>query len=336
MMKKITALFISFIFVISLCACAGSGSTEDDAKKKQITLCLDWTPNTNHTGFYAALANGYYDEAGLSVSIVQPPENGAVLMCASGQAQFAIDAQDTIASSFASDEPLEITAVAAILQHNTSGIISRKGEGLDRPIGLVGKTYSTWDIPTELAMLKSVIETDGGDFSKVNLIPNVITDEAGALKNNDTDAIWVFYGWGGINAEVSGLDFDYFNFTDIDKIFDYYTPIIVANNDFLKNDPDTAKAFLTATARGYKYAAENPEKAAQMLIDGDTTGSLRGSEDLVVESQKWLSTQYIADAEKWGVFDAERWDGFYNWLWVNGLIEKELSAGTGFTNDYLE
>lgn len=103
-----------------------------------MTFCLDWIPNTNHTGLYVAQAQGYYEEAGLDVEIVQPPENGAALMCAAGQAQFAIEAQDTMAASLALDDPLEITAVAAIIQHNTSGIISRAGDGIDEPAGLTG------------------------------------------------------------------------------------------------------------------------------------------------------------------------------------------------------
>ena len=95
-----------------------------DGENEKITFCLDWTPNTNHTGLYVALAKGYYEDAGLDVEIVQPPENGAALMCAAGQAQVAIEAQDTMAASLALDEPLGITAVAAVIQHNTSGIIS--------------------------------------------------------------------------------------------------------------------------------------------------------------------------------------------------------------------
>lgn len=95
------------------------------------------------------------------MEIVQPPENGAATMCASGQAQFAIEAQDTMAAALDSDEPLGITAVAAVLQHNTSGIISRAGEGIDSPKGLEGKTYSTWESPIELATLKTVVEEDG-------------------------------------------------------------------------------------------------------------------------------------------------------------------------------
>ena len=110
-----------------------TGVYAEDGAQEKITFCLDWTPNTNHTGLYVAQAKVYYEEAGLDVEIVQPPENGAALMCAAGQAQFAIEAQDTMAASLALDEPLGITAVAGIIQHNTSGILSRKGDGIDKP-----------------------------------------------------------------------------------------------------------------------------------------------------------------------------------------------------------
>lgn len=332
-MKKIVAIVLCLILVFSLVACSNSGNNED--KLTPITVCLDWTPNTNHTGLYVALAKGYYKEAGFDVTIVQPPEDGAVMMCAAGQAQFAVAYQDTIVPSYTQENPLEVTAVAALVQHNTSGIISRKGEGMDRPKGLEGKKYSTWESPIELATIKAVMEEDGGDYDKLTLIPNTVTDEAGALEHKDTDAIWIFYGWGGINAKLQGLDFDYFDFVSIDKVFDYYSPTLIANDKYLEEHPDEAKAFMKATKQGYEFAVENPEEAAQILIDGDTTGSLKDSTELVTESQKWLSKEYIADAESWGVIDPARWDGFYAWLWDNQLIEKQLPAGTGFTNDFL-
>ena len=300
----------------------------------KITLCLDWTPNTNHTGFYAAQALGYFEEEGLDVEIVQPPENGAVLMCAAGQAQFAIDAQDTMAAALDKEEPLGITAVAAMIQHNTSGILSRAGDGIDRPKGLEGKVYSTWESPIELKMIEYVMEQDGGDYSKLTLIPNEITDEPAALAAHQTDAVWIFYGWSGINSEVEEVDCDYWNFSDISPELDYYTPVIVANDSFLEESPDIARAFLSAAARGYEYAVENPKEAADMLIEGDTTGSLRGSEDLVYASQEWLAERYIDDADRWGVFDEERWNAFYGWLADNNLTQHDLT-GKGFTNDYL-
>ena len=332
-MKKIIAFLLSACLVCCMAACSGSKNTDDGRKK--ITVCLDWTPNTNHTGLYVALAKGYYADAGLDVAIVQPPENGATQACAAGQAQFAIDAQDTLAPAFTSDVPLGVTTVAALVQHNTSGILSKAGQGMYRPAGLSGKTYLTWDSPTELAILENVVKGDGGDWDKVTRIPNTVTDEAQDVTANPDHAIWVFYGWSGINAEVQGIDIDYFAFKDLNPVFDYYTPVLIANNEFLQTDPDTAKAFLQATEKGYRFAIDNPDEAAQLLIDGDETHSLVGSEELVKASQKYLSAQYIADASAWGYISPERWDGFYAWLYSEGLITKELPAGAGYSNDYL-
>ena len=329
-MKKIFAVLLALTLLFSLAAC-GAGNQEPGLY--EVVLCLDWTPNTNHTGFYVADSLGYYEEEGFKIKIVQPPEDGAEIMTASGQAQFGISFQDTLAAAFALEEPIEVTAVAAVLQHNTSGIISRKGEGMDTPAGLENKRYSTWNSPIELKMVEHLMKKDGADHKKLQLVPSV-TNEAEALRNGDVDAIWIYYGWAGIACEVSELDFDYFNMSDMEKTFDYYTPVIIGNNAFLEENPDLAKAFLRATEKGYRYAVENPEEAAQLLIKGDTTGSLIGSEELVTESQKWIASQYIADSEKWGYMDAQRWNGFYQWLYEEGLVDRDITD-KGFSNNYL-
>ena len=334
MKHSIYHLTLTAALIAGTLAPAVAVPAEEANELTPVTLCLDWTPNTNHTGLYAALALGYYEDAGLDVQFVQPPENGAVLMCAAGQADFAIDAQDTMAASLDLDEPLDVTAVAAILQHNTSGILSRAGDGITSAKGLEGKIYSTWESPIELAMIRYCMEKEGGDFDKVKLIPNNLYDEPAALAAHQTDAVWVFYGWSGINADLEEVPCDYWSFRDQAEELDYYTPVILANNAFLAESPETAKAFLEASAKGYAYAAEHPQEAADLLIEGDTTGSLDDARDLVYASQEWLSKEYIADADEWGVFDADRWNAFYGWLYANGLTSHDLT-GTGFTNEYL-
>ena len=334
MKHSIYHLTLTAALIAGTLAPAVAVPAEEANELTPVTLCLDWTPNTNHTGLYAALALGYYEDAGLDVQFVQPPENGAVLMCAAGQADFAIDAQDTMAASLDLDEPLDVTAVAAILQHNTSGILSRAGDGITSAKGLEGKIYSTWESPIELAMIRYCMEKEGGDFDKVRLIPNNLYDEPAALAAHQTDAVWVFYGWSGINADLEEVPCDYWSFRDQAEELDYYTPVILANNAFLAESPETAKAFLEASAKGYAYAAEHPQEAADLLIEGDTTGSLDDARDLVYASQEWLSKEYIADADEWGVFDADRWNAFYGWLYANGLTTHDLT-GTGFTNEYL-
>lgn len=330
--KKLTALALAGVLTAGLCACSNSEQADGaaDGEKKDITFVLDWTPNTNHTGLYVAEKLGYFDEAGLNVTIVQPPEDGATTMVASGQAQFGIDFQDYLAPVYTSDEEVPVTAVAAIIQHNTSGIISLKEDGIESPKGLEGKNYATWGLQLEQAIIKNVVTADGGDFDKVNLIPEYVTDVPTALQQ-DIDAVWVYYAWDGISTKVAGLDTNMFYFKDITPEFDYYSPVIIANTDFLADDPDTAKAFLNAVRKGYEYAIENPDEAADILCEAVP----ELDPEMVKESQEWLADQYKAEVDQWGYIDPERWNAFYNWLNENGLSEKEIPENYGFTNEYL-
>lgn len=325
-MKKILSLLLVAVMIFSLTAC---GTTQKDGEK--ITFVLDWTPNTNHTGLYVAQEMGYFESAGLTVEIVQPPEDGAEVLVASGKAQFGVSFQDSMAAALSGDNALPISAVAAVIQHNTSGIISRKGEGMDVPKGMEGHNYATWNGPIELATLEQVVEKGGGDFSKVELIPSTVTDEVSALKTKSVDSIWIFYGWAGVKTELEQLETDYFAFADIDPVFDYYTPVIIGGNKFLEEKPETAKAFLSALTKGYEYAMEHPDEAAEILCKANPELDVK----LVKASQNYLADKYQADAEKWGYIDANRWNQFYNWINEKDLVEKDIPENTGFTNEYL-
>ncbi|WP_172135871.1 ABC transporter substrate-binding protein [Adlercreutzia sp. ZJ473] len=309
----------------------GAGGTSPQAEK--ITFALDWTPNTNHTGLYVAAAKGYFAEQGLDVEVVQPPDGAAEPLVASGKAQFGVSFQDTLAPALVGDDAMPVTAVAAIVQHNTSGILSRAGEGMDRPRGLEGHKYATWEMPVEQATIAQVMKDDGGDFSKVELYPESVTDEVSALQSKQVDAIWVFRGWGGVACDVAGLDTDYFNFADIDPVFDYYTPVVIGNDEFLEQHPDVAKKFLAALKKGYEFAIDDPDAAADILME--QVPELAGSEDLIRASQRYLADQYRADAAAWGVIDSGRWSAFYQWLLDNQLIDAALDPTSGFTNEYL-
>ncbi|GAA0801088.1 ABC transporter substrate-binding protein [Faecalicatena orotica] len=338
MKKRILALLLAAALTASMAGC--SGKSEDTKKSDQgsdkdltkLTFVLDWTPNTNHTGIYVAQEKGYFADAGLDVEIVQPPEDGAEVLVASGKAQFGVSFQDSLMPAFTGDDALPVEAVAAVLQHNTSGIISRKGEGLDRPKGLEGKKYATWNLELEKATLQNVVEADGGDFSKVELIPSTVTDEVSALQSKSVDAIWIFYGWAGIATEVAGLDTDYFAFKDINSAFDFYTPVIIGNREWMKENADTTKAFLSAAKKGYEFAIENPKDAADILCKAVP----ELDPDLVQASQEYMKDQYKAEVSQWGYIDPARWNAYYNWINENGLSEEEIPENTGFNNDYLE
>ena len=318
-----------FLMVVSLFASIlFSGCKKEDSKK--LTFVLDWTPNTNHTGLYVAQEKGYFAEEGLTVDIVQPSEDGATMMVAAGRAQFGVGFQDSIAPSMLNDEKLPITAVAALLQHNTSGLISLKSTGIDRPKNLEGKKYATWDSPIELATIRKIVEADGGDFSKIELIPSTVYDVVTAL-NTEIDCVWIYYAWDGVKLELDGIDANYLDFRKIDDTFDYYTPMFIANTKFLETDSETARKFLKALRRGYEFAVENPDEAAEILCKA----APELDRNLVFASQRWISKEYKAEVEPWGYITPERWNRFFRWLNETGLLEGTLPENVGFTNEYL-
>ena len=340
-MKKILRILLCCLLVILAVACekkdsqgnGGNGEKKsNESPSKKISIVLDWTPNTNHTGLFVAKELGYFKEEGLeNVEIVQPPEGSTTALIGAGGAQFGISFQDTLAKSFSSDSPVPVTAVAAIISHNTSGIISVKDKGIDSPKKLEGHKYATWDDEIEKAILKKIITDDGGDFKKVKMIPNTVTDVVTALKT-DIDAVWVYYAWDGIATELAGLQTNFLNFADYGKELDYYSPVIIANNDYLKKNPEEAKKVLKAIKKGYEYSIKNPKEAAKILVKNAPELKL----ELVTASQEWLASKYTSYATEWGVIDQKRWDLFYEWLFKNGLIKKEIPKGYGFSNDYLE
>lgn len=327
--KAILLISILIVSVFILTSCV-AGTTEKGEKNVKIDIVLDWTPNTNHTGLYVAQSEGFFEEAGIEAVIMQPPEGGAEAIVGGGGAEFGIGFQDYLAPNYASNTPMPITAVAAIIQHNTSGIISLKEDGIDTPSKLPGHTYATWNLPIELAIIEKIVEDDGGSFEDINLVPSTVTDVITALQT-DIDSVWIYYAWDGIATRVNGLETNYLNFADYGKELDYYSPVLFVNDDYAESNPEIVKKVLSAVKKGYEYAVENPEDAAQILLEA----APELNPEIVAESQKWLADQYIADAPKWGYIDPERWDAFYGWLFENNLIEREIPKGAGFTNKYL-
>ena len=332
--------FVAVAGGAALAACGGAGTSEqpaaegdsDVAETTKVSFVLDYTPNTNHTGLYVALDQGYFADEGLEVEIVQPPEDGADALIGAGGANLGISYQDYIANNLASDQPMPYSAVAAVIQHNTSGIMSRAEDGITHPAAMEGHTYATWNMPVEQATVKQCVEADGGNWDNVELVPYETDDDVAGLRANMYDTVWVYEAWAVQNAIVQDVDVNYFSFISVDPVFDYYTPVIAANDDFAKENPEVVKAFLRAVKKGYEYAVENPDAAADILCA--QVPELDSA--LVHQSQTYLADQYVAEAEGWGVIDPDRWAAFYGWLNDNQLLANQIDVNAGYDLSYLE
>lgn len=334
-MKRLLIFILSLMLLFSF---AGCGNTKDSGNQDQnsasnlqpVTVILDYLPNTNHTGLYAALENGYYEEEGLDVKIIEPAEGSTPTLVATGKGDFGVSYQEDVTYALTAEEPLPIKAIAAIIQHNTSGFASYKEKNIQTPKDFEGKVYAGWGAPSEEAVIKAVMKNAGADFSKLSMVTsdgsvyNVLKDRI--------DLMWFFWAWDGIAAEMDGLPINYMELRELDPRLDYYTPVIITNKDVLENRPELAEKFMKATAKGYDYAIVNPVESAKIIHKYAPDYDL----EMLTKSQQYLSAKYSEGAEQWGLMKDEVWDGYTEFMMENGLIDKPIPASECYTNEFLQ
>lgn len=307
---------------------AAAPNPASGAELQNVKVVLDWSPNTNHTGLYVAKDQGYFAEEGLNVDIVLPGSGGAEAMVASGEVPFGVSVQENVTQSRIQGVPL--VSIAAIIQHNTSGFAAPVAKNIKSPKDFEGKAYGGWGSPVEEAVIKSIMDLQGADVSKVKFLNIGDADYFTAVKR-DIDFAWIFYAWTGIEAELRGEPLDMLYVKDFSEQLDYYTPVLVTNEKTIKDDPELVKAFMRAVSKGYNYAMDHPDEAAQILLKAVP----ELDKDLVVASQKWLSPKYKDDAPRWGEQKREVWQNYSDWMSERGLLEKPLEVDAAFTNDFL-
>ncbi|AIY86002.1 MULTISPECIES: ABC transporter substrate-binding protein [unclassified Thermotoga] len=296
---------------------------------EEVTVVLDWYPNTNHTGLYVAKDLGFYREEGLDVKIVQPSRLTAEQLVASGKAEFGVSYQEAVTLS--RGEGMPIVSIAAIIQHNTSGFAWLKDEGIKSVKDWEGKRYGSWGSPIEKATIEYIMRKYGADPSKVIFVNVGQMDFFAGTLNDVFDFAWIFYGWDGVASKVKGIEIEFLSLKDIDEVFDYYTPVLITSESLIKQNPDLVRRFLRATAKGYEYAIQHPVEAAKILLKY----APELDEKIVVESQKYLAGQYKADAEKWGYQKEEVWRRYAEWLHSMGFLKEMIDVTKAFTNEFL-
>lgn len=325
-MKKILSCLVILALLIVPAGCQQEDG-QDEGKEK-VTVLLDWFPNTNHTGLYVAQELGYYEEEGLEVEIIQPAEGGTSQLIASGQGDFGVSYQEEVTIARSQDIP--VVAIAALIQHNTSGFASPTDRNIKTPLDFEGKSYGGWGSPAETAILKVLMDKYQSDVNKVNFI-NIGSADFFTSIQKDIDFSLIYWGWTGIEAELRNLELNFFPIGEEIEALDFYTPVLIANEDKIAQEPDLLSRFMQATTRGYQYAIESPEEAAGILLQ--KVPEL--DPELVRASQQYLAGQYQAEAAAWGVMKPEVWKNYADFMYENKLIETNIDASQAFTNDFL-
>ena len=328
MKKAIILTLIMSVLAMGLTGCSTKTSAKNEVSLQKITVVLDWFPNTNHSGLYAAKDQGYYAEEGLDVNIIQPSEGGNPQLIAADKGDFAISYQEEVTIARSQDIP--VVAIAAVIQHNTSGFASPVNKNIKTPKDFEGKTYGGWGSPAETAVLKVLMSKYGADFNKVKIV-NVGSADFFASMEKGIDFSWIFEGWTGIEAKTKGMDLNFIKLKDEDKVLDYYTPVIIASETKISQDPELVKKFMKATSKGYDYAINNPDKTAAILLK--SVPEL--NKDLVTASQTYLSKEYKSDAPRWGEMKTEVWKNYADFMFANQLIDKNIQVDQAFNNKFL-
>ncbi|MDO3650696.1 ABC transporter substrate-binding protein [Nocardia mangyaensis] len=333
-LRRALAVMTTTVATLSLLTACGSGGSSDQT----IRFALDWTPNTNHAGLYVALQRGYFSDAGLDVQVLPYNNTSVDTVVDAGNAEFGISTHNS--STFARASGARVKSVLAPLQHWATGIGVRADRAdLASPKDLDGKTYAGFGDPGELEVLQQVIRNDGGtgDFTSVVLGSSAYE----AVYSGKADFTVSYLAWEGIEAEHHGTPMRYFRYTDF-GFPDAYAIVIDANEGWLAENPDRAAEFVQALQRGYQFAADNPDAAAQDLLDANP-GAFN-DEALVFESQRMLAEQFMKDADgKVGTQTVEQWSANSGFLYRSGLLTgpdgapltTEPDWSTYFTNEYL-
>lgn len=328
MIKKIFFLGLVLVLLSFVFGKKVNKPTKPAVQKQKVTVLLDWFPNTNHTGLYVAKEKGFFAEENLDISILQPGEGVNNQIIASGKADFGVSSQESVTQARVAGIPL--VAIAAIIQHNTSAFASLEKSNIKSVKDFEGKRYGGWGSPIEETVIKAVMNEAGGDYSKVK---NITIGETDFFKTigRDSDFQWIFYGWDGVEARRRGIKLNTIMLKDLNPILDYYTPVIVTNEDHIKNQKNLTARFMRAVAQGYEFSIKNPEEAAKILIKSAPELNV----ELVKQSQAYLSKQYQADANKWGIQREEVWERYAQWMSDQKLIKKMINVKDAFTNEFI-
>jgi NitT/TauT family transport system substrate-binding protein len=322
-------------------ACSSSQAAPSSAAGSALTtltLALDWTPNTNHTGIYVAQQLGYFKAAGINLQIVPYGSTAPETLVSTHKADFGISYQDGLTEAAATGG--DIVSVYAVTQKTDVVIGVRADSGITSPKQLDGKTYAGYGSPLETPMLTYVIKKAGGTGTFKNVTLN--TDAYQALYAGQADFALPEPTWEVIQAGLVGKPLRTFELSDY-GFPAIYSVLIASSHQYLAAHADVAKKFLAAVQQGYEYAAAHPADAANLLIQANES-VLGPQKELVDQSAALEAAQYYKDADgKIGVQSAARWTALTDFLFQNGILTdaagkplaKEPDVATLYTNAYL-
>jgi putative hydroxymethylpyrimidine transport system substrate-binding protein len=301
-------------------------------KAEPLRLMLDYFPNADHAGIYAAQASGAYEQAGLDVSITPPPDPSAPLkLLLAGRTDIAISYAPELL--LARDKGADLVAVGALVQKPLTSLMAVGKAGVRTPRDLRGKRVGTAGIPYQSAYLKTILETARVDPASVketnvgfNLVPAMLSGKVDAT-------LGAFWNYEGTDLERRGRD------PVIQRVERLGVPtypelvFVARRRDLDEEFGSRVRRFIQATARGHVLLRDDPQAGIEGLLAADK-GLDRGLQEAVVKAT--LPVFFPADGKRpFGYQDAVEWQRYADWMLEERLLTRRQVAERALTNEFL-
>ena len=299
--SKAIAILGSIAMLVGVAACGQSNDSTKTAADgnglTKVTFMLSWAPDTNHIGVYVAKNKGYFKQAGLDVDIVAVAQAGAEQAVNNGMADFALSNLTNV--GIYTLKGAKIKQVMQVQQKPSAIWCSlASNKDIKSPKDFDGKTFATFGSNESDAVIRHMIQTDGGKgtFDKVT----VGTSTFQTLSSDKADFGGFYATWEGVQADMYGPKLNCFSEPDYGVPGNADAIGIITNTKTISSNPNLVRKFVQATKKGYEYAYSHPDDAAAILVKEAPDANLKlafvkKSMKTIVNGQYWGDPTKIKD-----------------------------------------
>ncbi len=329
---KPLALLAALATSAALAAC---GAKEDPTatatpKREKLTLVLDYFPNADHAGIYAAQATGAFARAGLDVAIKVPGDPADPLkLVASGKADLAVSYEPEL--FLARDKGIELVGVAALAQKPLTSVMALGSAKVRTVADLAGKTVGTAGIPYQSAYLRTILEAAGIAPNRVKEV-NVGFNLVPAMLSKKVDAtLGAFWNYEGVQLAREKKAPTIIRMENV-GVPTYDELVLVAPQEALGKRGKLYRRFIQALRQGTEAVRKDPETGIEPLLAANPDLE-RGLQLAAVRAT--LPVFFPADPKRpFGWQDPEEWRAYGAWMRRNGLVRNPPSQAL-LTNEFL-
>lgn len=251
-------------------------SRDDDEEQETVVLQLKWMHQFQFAGFYAAVAKGFYRDAGLDVEILEmPPGGDYVEEVFAGRADYGVG-NSSVLQRWLDGAPL--VALAAIFQHSPYVLLTLQESGIETPSQMAGKRFLVSESARPLT--EAMLVAEGVELGDFEYVPSEQWS-LDALKQGRCDVFGAYATNELFRLNEQGLALNVISPRSYG--IDFYEDIIFTSLGTLQEHPARTKRFVQASLKGWRYAVDHPHEVVELLVS--TWGSNKDRKLLLQEAE---------------------------------------------------